>query len=58
MRQVGLNLDTESIEQGDRPAGLEAQAGGIAAPRNDDERNQNPGGDQQGEAEQAESAQR
>jgi len=58
MRQVGLDLDTEGIKQGNRPACLETQADGVAAPGNGEEGNQHPADNQQGEAEETEGAER
>jgi len=56
MRQVGLNLDTERIEQGGRPALLEQQPATVAAERKNAQRKERPAGDQQGDAKNPEGA--
>ena len=51
MRQVGLDLDTERVEQGDRPARLEAQAGRFAADREKQKSGEQASQDQQAQTE-------
>jgi hypothetical protein len=58
MRQVGLNLDTKSIEQGPRPTCLERQALAVAAQRKDAQGKESPADYQQGYAKNPESADR
>jgi hypothetical protein len=53
MGQVGLDLDSQGVEQGDRPARLEAQAGRRAAQRIDQQGGEKRGDQQQGDAEQS-----
>jgi hypothetical protein len=56
MGQVGLDLDTERIEQGRRPALLEQQPATVAAERENRQRNERPGQHQQNDAENPEGA--
>lgn len=56
MRQIGLDLDTERIEQGCCPAGLKRQTLAVAAQRENAQRKKHPADDQQGDAKYPESA--
>ncbi|OHC68898.1 MAG: hypothetical protein A2045_06055 [Rhodocyclales bacterium GWA2_65_20] len=58
MRQVGLDLDTECIEQGSRPTGLECQTLAVAAQRENAQRKKHPADYQQGDTKYPESANR
>jgi len=58
MGQVGLDLDSEGIEQRGRPAGLQAQAGRVAAQRKYAERHQRPADHHQRQAKQPEGTDR
>jgi len=56
MRQIGLDLDAERIEQCSRPGTLQRQATAIAAPGKRQQRDQQATDDQQEEPEQAKCA--
>jgi hypothetical protein len=58
MRQIGLDFDTERVEQGGRPAGLEGQASTVVAERQNAQRAERPADDQQGDAANPEGANR
>jgi len=58
MGQIGLDLDAERIEQGGRPAGFQGQPLAVAAERKNAQRKERPAGNQQGEAENPEGANR
>lgn len=51
MRQIGLDLDAERVEQGDRPTRLEAQAGYFAADREKQKSGEQASQDQQAQTE-------
>jgi hypothetical protein len=53
VRQVGLDCDAEAIEQGDRPARLEALPGRRATQRKEQQGDEDGGANEQGEADNA-----
>jgi hypothetical protein len=56
MGQIGLNFDTERIEQGGRPTGFQSQPLAVATERKNAQRKERPAGDQQGDAKNPEGA--